>query len=184
MKKIILTLFLSFALICLLCYLIYISTEDKHNIVLLLGDNIANIPLSSNYEKINLTSKFSHINDLKIALEYNKPINNISIHESLNNADILILSIGMNDLYYVMDNNPKEIYSYLNNIINDYEAILNIINRYNLKKVYVLGYYNINNCKQDLFTYLNFKLAKLVTDYHYIYINVDKLIDNNPKYLE
>ncbi len=184
MKKIILTLFLSFALICFFCYLIYIQTEKKQKIITILGDNLANLPLDNNYQVINLTNKNLYLIDLEIALTYNKPINNISVHESLNETDILIISIGMNDLYHKISNNSKEIYDYLNNMLNSYEKIISIINHYHLKKVYVLGYYNINNDKEDLFTYLNFKLKKIVNKYHYTYINTNELVGNNPYFLE
>ena len=125
MKKIILVLFLFLLLYS--CYIIYNLTEDNNKYVTLIGDEIANNPYFQNIDnllKINkdFINKDYHISDLLDTIKYNKEIkinnNEKSIHQVLKKTDILVLSIGMNDIYYKINDNPKEIYSYLNNIIN------------------------------------------------------------------
>ena len=89
----------------------------------------------------------------------------------------------MNDIYYKLDNNPKEIYTFLNNMLNNYEEILKEINKYNYKQVFILGYYNITNENNDIFNYINYKLEKISSNYKYTCIDLNKTINKNPKYL-
>ena len=58
----------------------------------------------------------------------------------------------MNDIYYKLNNNTKDIYSYVNEMINDMEILLDSIKKYSCNKVIVLGYYNITNKNNDIFT--------------------------------
>ena len=191
MKKIILILFLF--LLCYACYYIYNITEDKKLDVVAIGDDIANNPYLVNDTNIgwfndDFTNKDYDLNDLLDIIRYNqeKEINNKeeSIHQLLKKADILIVSIGMNDLYYKLNANTKEIYTYLNNLLNNYELILNEISRYDYKTVYVLGYYNISNENNDLFTYINYKLRKMANNYNYQFIDLNKILYNNPEYYQ
>ena len=189
MKKIILLLFLFFSILCFFCYYIYIKTEDTTKHITVIGDNIANNPYFINskgyYYNNDFINKDIRINDLLNIITYNKELaDNKSIHQILKNTNILIISIGMNDLYYKLNSDTKEIYTYINDMINNYELILNEISKYNYDKVYILGYYNIFKNKNDIFTYINYKTNKLVNKYHYVYINMDKLSKNEPKILK
>lgn len=179
MKKIILILFLFF--LCSSCYIIYNITEDRDVEITTIGDSVADLGYNNQF-----IDKDYRIIDLINTIKYNqeKEIDNkdISIHRVLKNTDILILSIGMNDLYDKIDNNTKEIYSYLNNMINEYEILLNEISHYDYQKAYILGYYNIYNQNNDLFTYVNYKLNKLANKYHYTYLDLNKILYNNPQY--
>ena len=69
----------------------------------------------------------------------------------LKNADIITISIGMNELYYKLSINNENIYTYMNDMINDLEVLFSLINRYNHKKVFVINYYNVNNYNKDIF---------------------------------
>ena len=191
MKKIILVLFLFLLLYS--CYIIYNLTEDNNKYVTLIGDEIANNPYFQNIDnllKINkdFINKDYHISDLLDTIKYNKEIkinnNEKSIHQVLKKTDILVLSIGMNDIYYKINDNPKEIYSYLNNIINSYELLLKEISRYDYQKVYILGYYNIDNKKNDIFNYINYKLLSLTKEYNYIFIDTNKILNNKDNYYQ
>ncbi len=158
MKKIILVLFLFF--LCLSCYYIYKITEDKQLDIVSIGDDIASISYLDNLNHDFVNENY-HINDLLSIITYNEElkINDKfeSIHQLLKKADILIISIGMNDIYYKLNDDPKEIYTYLNDIINKYNLILDIISKYEYRQVYILNYYNITNKHNDLFTYINYK---------------------------
>lgn len=188
MKKIILILFLFLS-----CYLIYNLTEEKKISCLVIGDTIAdnifikNNKLITNYNNIYIDKDY-RIKDIINIIKYNeeKELNNkkISIHRLMKTTDILILSIGMNDIYYKLNDNTKNIYTYINNMINDLELLYEEINRYNYKKVIVLGYYNINDRYNDIFTYLNYKTKKISTKYNYQYIDLNNILNNNPIFLE
>ena len=188
MKKIILILFLFLS-----CYIIYNLTEEKSLSCLVIGDTIAD----NNYLKDNeLITKYNNnyinkdyrIIDLINIIKYNEEIKvndkNLSIHRLMKNTDILILSIGMNDIYYKLNNDTKDIYTYMNNMVNNMEILLEEINKYSYKKVIILGYYNITNNHNDLFTYLNYKMKKITNKYNYEYLELNNILKNNPNLLE
>ena len=188
MKKIILVLFLFLS-----CYLIYNLTEKESLSCLVIGDKIADNPYLKENNIIteynnNYINQDYRITDLINIIKYNEEIEidnkKISIHRLLKNNDILIISIGMNDIYYKINEDTKNIYTYINNMVNNMEIFLEEINQYNYKKVIVLGYYNITNKHNDLFTYLNYKIKKIVEKYNYTYIETDKIIKNNPNLLK
>ena len=99
-------------------------------------------------------------------------------------TDILILSVGMNDIYSKLNDNKKDIYTYMNDMVNNMEILLTYIDKYNYKEVFVLGYYNINNQNNDIFTYLNYKVKKIIEKMDFTYIELNEIIKNNPKYYE
>lgn len=142
-----------------------------------------NITYNSNY-----TDAYYRITDLINIIKYNeeKEINNekISLHRLLKTSDILIISIGMNDIYSKLNTDTFEIYTYINDMVNNMEILLEEINKYSYKQVLILGYYNINNKNNDLFTYLNYKMKKITTKYNYEYIELNNFIKNNPNYLK
>ena len=111
MKKIILILFLFLS-----CYLIYNLTEDKTLSYLVIGDTIADNPyIEKNANKYNndYINQDYRIIDLSNIIKYNEELEvenkQLSIHRLLKNADILIISIGMNDLYYKLNSNNQNL---------------------------------------------------------------------------
>ena len=90
----------------------------------------------------------------------------------------------MNDIYYKLNDNTKNIYTYINDMINNMEEILTEINKYKHPKVIILGYYNINNKNNDIFTYINYKMQKITKNYNYQYLELNELIKNNPNLLK
>lgn len=186
MKKIILILFLF--LLCISCYLIYNKTKKNKLYITAIGDNLTTYKYIKDNKVKTYNTKFTNndlrINDLLNIIKYNHQ-NNLTpeIHQTLKKSDIIIISIGMNDIYYKLDNNPKEIYTFLNNMLNNYEEILKEINKYNYKQVFILGYYNITNENNDIFNYINYKLEKISSNYKYTCIDLNKTINKNPKYL-
>lgn len=189
MKKIMLILFLFLSVFT--CYITYKLTINKTPYYLSIGDKVADNPYLLNNPQIIYNNCFINkdyrIIDLVNTIKYNEEIEVdnklISIHQLLKKSDILILSIGNNDIYSKINTDTKEIYTYLNKMINDTEYILDEINRYDYQRVYVLGYYNITLKNNDLFTYINFKLKKITEARNYTFIDLNNLIKNNPKYL-
>ena len=182
MKKIILILFLFLS-----CYLIYNLTEDKTLTYVVIGDVIADNP----YTKKNITKYNNNyinpdyrIKDLINIIQYNEELTidnkKQSIHRMLKNADILIVSIGMNDIYYKLNTDTNQIYTYINEMIKETDILLNKIKKYDYQKVLFLGYYNINDSHNDIFTYLNYKAKKIVEKYNYEYIDLNKKMRNKP----
>ena len=190
MKKIIILLFLFF--LPIFCYLIYNVTEKKEKYILAIGDEIANVVELSSNENIKYNNDFINedyrISDISNILKYNKEITKdnktISIHMLLKKADIVIISIGMNDIYYKLNDDVKDIYTYINNMLETYEEVLDEISRYDYQNVYILGYYNIASKNDDLFVYTNYKLKNIVKKYGYKYIELNNILHNNSKYYQ
>lgn len=188
MKKILLILFLFLS-----CYIIYAKTYDDKKFYLAVGDGITagyndiiinyldNLDILKEYNNSFINNDY-RIKDLIRVIKYNEEMNinnkSVSIHYLLKEADIITLSIGMNDIYYKLNNNTKDIYSYVNEMINDMEILLDSIKKYSCNKVIVLGYYNITNKNNDIFTYLNYKVKSLVETYGYDYIELANIINN------
>lgn len=187
MKKILLILFLFLS-----CYIIYAKTYDDKKFYLAVGDGITagyndiiinyldNLDVLKEYNN-SFINKDYRIKDLIRVIKYNEEMNinnkSVSIHYLLKEADIITLSIGMNDIYYKLNNNTKDIYSYVNEIVNDMEILLDSIKKYSCNKVIVLGFYNITNKNNDIFTYLNYKVKSLVETYGYDYIELANIIN-------
>ena len=191
MKKIILILFLFLLLYS--CYFIYNITETDKIYYTSIGDSISIIKDSDKLENIDeyntiFTNKDYRIVDLLNTIKYNEEIeiedNTVSIHQILKKSDVIILSIGMNDIYSKLNDNIKEIYTYINNMINNLEKILSEIDRYDHTQVFVLGYYNITNKHDDIYTYLNYKLKRITNKYEYQFIDLNEAYNKNPIYFE
>lgn len=191
MKKIIPILFLFLSIF--MCYLIYKLTEDNKICYTSLGDIISenkyikDIENTSTYNT-DFINKDYRIVDLLNIIKYNQEkeldSSTVSIHQILKKTDILILSIGMNDIYSKLNDDTKNIYTYTNNMINNLELILDEIDRYDYRQVFVLGYYNPTNKHNDIYTYLNYKLSRITNKYHYTYLDLNQIFKNNPKYLQ
>lgn len=188
MKKIILILFLFLS-----CYLIYILTEKNTLSCLVIGDKIAdNIYLRENKKVTSYNNTYINkdyrIIDLINIIKHNEELktNNkkISIHRLMKKTDILILSVGMNDIYSKLNDNTKDIYTYMNDMINNMETLLTYIDKYNYQEVLILGYYNINKENNDIFTYLNYKMKKITEKKGYTYLELNNIIKNDLKYYE
>ena len=186
MKKIILILFLFLS-----CYLIYNLTEDKSLSYLVIGDTIADNPyIEKNTTKYNndYINQDYRIIDLSNIIKYNEELEaedkQLSIHRLLKNADILIISIGMNDIYYKLNYDTKNIYTHINEMVNNMETLLFEVDKYSYKQVLLLGYYNISNKHNDIFTYLNYKMKRVAEKYNYEYIELNNILKNNPKFYQ
>ena len=163
MKKVflILTLFLS-------CYFVYTKTEGNKKNYLVFGDSLSKgineygvksygysdfikDYLDEKHLLKNYNNTFTNIDykvsDIVTILEYNKSKNNITLSRLIKEADIITVSIGIQEIYYKIDKNNQNIYTYIDTMINDYNKILNYINKFHHDKVYILGYYNISDNK-------------------------------------
>lgn len=203
MKKIIfiIILFLS-------CYIIYNLTTDSKFYYLSLGDflssgtNVYGIKQYSYSDYVRdyldkedklkyynniFTDSDCRITDLLNAMEYNglKVINGkeVSINQLLKKADIITLSVGMNELYYKLNLNNGNIYNYMNGLLDDMKQLLKYINKFNHKKVFVSGYYNIG-VSQEYINYINAKLEYIVSEEGFEYVDLSNIFDNNPIYFD
>lgn len=198
MKKVLFILILFFS-----CYLIYNKTISDKKYFLSIGDSLSkgineygvvsygynnyikDYLLSKNKLKDynnTFTSSDYRIKDIIKILEYNEVKNNYYLIRLIKQADIITISLGMNELYSKLEDNNNT-YTYIDNMINDYDKILYKISNFHHDKVYILGYYNITGTNEDIFNYANYNLKKICNKYHYNYIDLSNILDNNPKYL-
>ena len=200
MKKVflILILFLS-------CYFIYNKTINNKLYYITIGDSLSrgtneygivsysyNDYVKDYLEENKLLEEFNktytnndyRIIDLIKILEYNEIKDNYSLNRLIKKADIITISLGMNELYYKLEKKDQNIYTYIDNMINNYNILLKKINKFQHKKVFVLGYYNVHKHSDDIFDYANFKLRKICEYNDYIYVDLAKTLSNNPIYFE
>lgn len=203
MKKVIFVLILFLS-----CYVIYNLTTDSKIYYVSLGDGISkgvNIfgvknggytdDVKEYLASINKLEGFDdtytnidyRITDLLRMIEYNetKKVDGIevNINRLLKKADVITLSVGMNELYYKLNGDSTNIYNYMNELLEDMEELLEHINKFNHKRVFVLGYYNISD-KQEEINYINVKLEHIVNEEGFIYVDLAKLFNNNPLYFD
>ena len=186
------------------CYFVYNITKDNSLFYLNIGDALAmgidnnniitegySIKLKNYLEETkqlkgynsSFTNKYYRITDITNSIKYHKVItinkDEQTINELLKKADIITISLGMNELYYKLLTNTNNMYTYIDEILQDMEELLIEIKKYNNKKVIVLGYYNITNNNSDIFTYINYKLNKIVTNKNFIFINLNDILNKD-----
>ena len=198
MKKVflILILFLS-------CYFIYNKTIDNKLYYITIGDSLSkgtneygvvsygyndyikdylkNNNFLKEYNK-TFTDDDYQVADIVRIIEYNENKNNYSLNRLIKKADIITISLGMNELYYKLDKNNENFYTYIDNMIKNYSKLLDYINNFHHYKVFILGYYNILGNSNDIFEYANHKLKEICNKNNYIYIDLSKIFNNNPNY--
>ncbi|HPF82631.1 MAG TPA: SGNH/GDSL hydrolase family protein [Bacilli bacterium] len=156
MKKILYIL-----LICISIIIIYIKTKDNKVYYLALGDEITIGVENNNFtdeikKYLKSIDKFERINkefiknnyrttDLNILINNNEKIlyenKMISIKNAIIKADLITISIGMNDFINYVDN-PKILYNNIINLKKDMRELLINIRNISKEKIYLIGIYN------------------------------------------
>ena len=187
MKKLLLIIF-----ILLLVFLIYYLNIDRKKYVLSIGDStiLNNINLDEDIKKLygKKLEKYvlygndgdyriiDLINDINNNKDFIYDRNKYTLDNAIIKADIIIISIGMNDLKYNKNNND---YDYIDEVINDLDKLFSIIRKYSKEKILVFNYYLDND---KLTRYVNSRLGKLVNKYKIDIIDYDNdysIINNN-----
>lgn len=206
MKMKIILLILFFALIAFISYLYGETNEINYTI---LGDKEL---FSNNLKSVNFADLiYRKLDDEKVIGFYSKDflkenirtiditndindnltIDNISIQNILKRTDMLIISIGNNEINYKLSknsedlNNSNEIYKYLDTVIIDVENLIQKIEILNKSDIIFLGYYNdTNNPNNDkYYKYINNKLLKILNKRNIIFIDLFNILNKNNDYL-
>ena len=179
MKKIISTI-----LVVIILFLIYSLSLGDY-----LSYGINNLELVDNnysdniktYYKNNLDNyvNYSSFDDYRVMdfmndINYNKVVkyNNkdYKLQNLLIKANLMTISIGMNDLIY-----KKNIdYNYIDTLLNDINKLLILIRKYNKDKIYFLSFYNVIN-NEEIIEYANLKLNKICNENNINYVDISKL---------
>lgn len=198
-------------IISLSVYLIYYFTNNNSLTYLALGDGLAmgeNTYGGTTYsynqhfkdyldknEKPGLyidqyNSKTKNINSLYNDILKDKKVtinnNTYTLKRLLQEADIITISIGLNDVIYEYNiKNKPYLSSYeedkiIKFITTNYEALLKEIRRYTKRKIYLIGYPYHNTKYDKLITKLNNYFQQLsLNNANIIYINSKILLDDS-----
>lgn len=210
MKKILVS-----GIVVLLIFVIYLTTIDKKVYYLTLGDELSLstdevvsysdkvVRCLNNNEKLEIfVNDFSkdnyYIKDVISDINENKRINHenkkISIKNALIKADLLTISIGMNDIISKINiknlnlsNNYSFLYNDIDEIVNDIDEMLKLVRSYCKEDIILLGlYYPFNLQNQELvniFLYGNNKFKEVADKYNVRYIDIYNIFLEDDKYL-
>lgn len=204
------------SIILLTTFLIYLTTLDKLVYFLPLGDSLAqgktpygekdygyNDYLKDYIDDKGILEKYIdgfivddyRTTDLIKDIEDNKKImignKNQTIKNALIKADLVTLSIGMNDLYYKLNTanlENNEIYNHIDEMINDIDALFKILRKYCKEDIIIINYFRstviLDNPQiKEFFDYTNTLLKNKSDEYKIEYVSIDKLLENNNLYL-
>ncbi len=204
------------SIILLTIFLIYLTTLDKLVYFLALGDSLAsghtpygqsdygyNDYLKDYIEKEGILEKYidgfivddSRTTDLIRDIEDNKKImignKNQSIKNALIKADLVTLSIGMNDLYYKLNTvnlETNDLYNHIDEMMEDIDDLFELLRKYCKEDIIVINYFRStamleNDTIKGYFNYANTKLKNKSAEYKIHYVEIDKLLENNSLYL-
>lgn len=172
MKKILLTFIIIF-----LVFIIYIFNRDKKKYILYIGDNggISSFSIDqlvSEYKKDKLFEKFvvyknnndyrtvDLLNDINNNIKFQYENNNYTLDNSLIKADVIIISIGNNDLEYCKENCN---YRYIDELIDDLNDLFKRIRRFSKEKIYIYPLKKVNNT--ELNNYMNKRFDSIIKKY-------------------
>lgn len=203
MKRILLIL-----VIAITVFLIYLFNIDNKVYYLSIDSNIIDNEENSNYiesvenyllsnKKLEKTvSAFSKNNylvkDLISDIKNNKKITvnnkNITLKNALIKADLLTLSIGMNEINNkLITSNSLTQYTYIDNLLIDIDNLLNLIREYCKEDIFIIGvYYPDVKYQKDLielYSYYNEEYKKIATKYNMQYIDLYNVFLENQEYL-
>ena len=194
MKIVIVLAFFSF-----LVFISYLQTNKKEINYTILGNKEL---FSNNLKSVNFTDLvYKDLDDKNLIGFYSKDfirkdirtidvindidnnisIDNITIQNILKRTNILVLSIGNNEISYKL----SEIYKYLDEVVNDVSVLIDKIKKLNECQIIVLGYYNdTGNIENDkYYSYINQKMLNEFNSKNIDYINLFEILNKNSDYL-
>ena len=189
MKKI-----LTIIIVLLAVFLFYLGFKDKEIYYFSMGDSLANGINSYNakdygyadYVKDSLEIKkyesFTNNNKRSIDfvkdIEDNIKINGKNIQNILIKADIITLSVGMNDLFsnvtFNNDFSVNDLYMKFEEVMVDLENLFKLLRTYSKDDIIYIGIYNClkENSLDEFFIYANEQLKKLCDNYKITYLDI------------
>lgn len=146
----------------------------------------------SGYRSIDL------LNDLKNNKKVNVNGKELTIKHALIKADIVTLSVGSNDLFYKLNignefdlNEFDDIYTYVDESINDVDKLLYELRKSCKEQIMVFGFYNpftnfsssLANTIEPIIIYANGKMENIVKKYNMTYVDIHDTFLANDNYL-
>lgn len=195
--KILIILFISFVL----TFLIYYSLSNNCNInYLSIGDGVAsgetpyhidgisyNNYLLEEMATIKTYNDYSfqnnNINKLITIIEKNKKVNNIYIKQLIHNANVITISVGMDEIvkYGITDEVNEE---YLHSFIIQYEKLIKQIRKINDNQIIIIGFYDNTYLSKSTIIILNSHLANIADKYNAVFLDINPIIKNENYFLK
>ena len=181
------------SLVIFIVFLIYISNVSKKTYYVSIGDylsygidnfennDIGYSDIIKNKYSKNLDNyvNYSTIDDYRVMdlindINYNKKIiyenKEYKLQHLLIKANLMTISIGMNDLIYKKNLD----YDYVDQLLEDIEKLLKLIRKYNKDEIYFLSFYNtIDNF--ELIEYTNKRLSNICDKNKIKFIDISNL---------
>lgn len=169
---------------------IYLLNKDNKEFIFKTGDSLSlsinsyNIHSYDDYYKDYLKKRLEdyivygyqnyRIGELKRDIEDNIKIDNRNIQNILIKSDLVIIEIGIDELYMALNVSDK--YKYLDGMITSMDELLSLIRTYCKEKIILVGYYNPSiKEKQKYVDYINDKYKELSKKYNIKYLDLDEL---------
>ena len=182
--------------ICLIVFLIYYFTKDNKVYYVSIGDYVSmNHKIDNFYGKRLEKSVYYHnenyfIDDLIDDIDSNKVIKCKNKEYSIINlfikSDVIVISIGMNDLLFYDEMNDN-MYTYIDEVLYNVDKLLEKVRYYSKEKIYIYNYFGFN---KSFLAYINERLDIIAKDYNVGVIDISKiksrrkLDDVDYKYIE
>ena len=188
MKKILLI-----GLVILSVFIIYLSTMDRKVYYLSLGDNKLNYTsYIKNYLKekevlekhiYQYSDNNDRITDIIRYIKSNKKYKKNTLKNSLIKADLVTLSINIDDVNTKLKDDSiiyEDLYNYIDELTLDFEKLIKLMREYCKEDILFIGYYNpYNKDKKEVINYLNKKYKEVCDEYNVRFINMSN--NNNIK---
>lgn len=195
--KILIILFISFVL----TFLIYYSLSNNCNInYLSIGDGVAsgetpyhidgisyNNYLLEEMATIKTYNDYSfqnnNISKLITIIEKNKKVNNTYIKQLIHNANVITISVGMDEIvkYGITDEVNEE---YLHSFIIQYEKLIKQIRKINDNQIIIIGFYDNTYLSKSTIIILNSHLANIADKYNAVFLDINPIIKNENYFLK
>ncbi len=195
--KILIILFISFVL----TFLIYYSLSNNCNInYLSIGDGVAsgetpyhidgisyNNYLLEEMATIKTYNDYSfqnnNISKLITIIEKNKKVNNTYIKQLIHNANVITISVGMDEIvkYGITDEVNEE---YLHTFIIQYEKLIKQIRKINDNQIIIIGFYDNTYLSKSTIIILNSHLANIADKYNAVFLDINPIIKNENYFLK
>ena len=200
MKKIIKLVVL--LIICSAIFFIYQKTKNNNYNILNIGDELSisinsygikefspahylKNELTKTYKKVRTNNKYStYENSIKIMLEQLKYNNEIK--KELSNTNIILLTLGYNDLIYKLNVSDELSESKFIKIMNaievDYNNLIKELRKYSKRKILVIGYPDTNKDEYYLKKGIRRLNEILENNKNIIFINSYEILNDRNKY--
>lgn len=183
-----------FSLISILVFVIYLSFKDDELYFVELSDQLT---FSQNSYSFKIEKYLKNINKLQQHISFNeknlrttdliqkienndfiiKKNQKQTIKNALIKADLVIISVGSNDLFdhLLVEENRKDNYDYIKEYLEDTQKLLEIVRSYCKEDIFFLEIYNPQNkIKKEYIDYVNEQLKLLCKNENISFITYQK----------